>query len=158
MPREQVNRPSLTSDPEGHLDSDFPAGCLEEDSDDLDEARVRGIEQSIERFAVPAQPKVSSRSENEGYSLDVAQRHPIALAELDPSDFAATHLCSRCQVDLAPAAPHAQGSDAAAKANEVHVMIVIVVAYAPINTTRPGARHVGDALQSARRIAGTLRR
>jgi hypothetical protein len=111
VPSEDVNGTSLSANPERHLDRDIPSVGSQHPGDGLDNARVLAIEQSIERLPVPAEPEVGSSAKDLRNAVQVAHGHRVRLTELDPNDLRAADVRGQREVDLAPFAPHPEGTD-----------------------------------------------
>ncbi len=63
MEGQHVDRAPLAVDREGGLHRDIPTGPTKQQDEPLDELAVRGIEQPIQPFPAPAEPKVDLRAE-----------------------------------------------------------------------------------------------
>ncbi len=90
----------------------------------LDRRRVRGIQQSIELFAVPLKAHVDRSAELGGQPFQVAQAQAPNVAALGLRDRRSTE--SRClgEVDLSPLASTAEGAQRQADADAVHASII----------------------------------
>lgn len=99
-----------------------------------------GVEQTIERLAVPAQSEVGSGSQRGGDAIELAQGNGVAAANLDPGNRLPTHARGGSQIQLAPAATVTERSCAATEPDDVHPRIVRARAYLALT------RRVGNGL------------
>lgn len=58
MPRENVDRSALASNPEGRFNDDVPTGGAKNSRNALHDRRMRCVKQAVECLAVVAEPKV----------------------------------------------------------------------------------------------------
>lgn len=84
MERQDVDRPTLASDPERHLDFDEPVQGAKGPSDLLDEGRVINVEETIEGLAVPAQVQFEAGGQRPGNRIQGSDSQLIGLSKLDP--------------------------------------------------------------------------
>jgi len=120
MPGQHVDGSTFSSDPERRFEDDLPSGDPKHRCDELGQACVVGIKEAIECLAVPIEPEVEARSERLSDLLQVPDRHPARLPELDSHDLAAVQPGCIGQILLAPLPAMTQRADPAAEPNQIY--------------------------------------
>jgi hypothetical protein len=124
MPREKVDRTSLSIDSERHFDLRHPTASLQERGDSTDEHGMTLVKQAVELTTAPSDDLDQVRVEDGEDPCDRGHCQVVDLAALEARDLALTDPSPPRDVDLAPAQAMSQGSGDAAEAKVAHPMIV----------------------------------
>ncbi len=134
---QHVDGAALPGDRERNLDGHVPAERSETPGDELDERRVVGIEQSIERFTVPRQTNIEARRKRRHHPLDRCDGQAVAMPELDQGDRRSADTGRIGEIRLPPPAPAAERPNLPPETYRIHASIVVNGAYrAPIGRFR----------------------
>lgn len=80
MEGQDVDRPTLAPDIEGHLDSDEPVQGAKGPSDLLDKGRVIDVEETVKALAVPAQGQFEPGGQSPGNRVQGSDSQLIGLS------------------------------------------------------------------------------
>lgn len=86
MEGEDIDRPALPMNVEGHLRGDFPGRIAQEPQDRVGEIGMRGIEEPIERLAVPQDPHVQGGTQSARDADERPYSDRLGATAFDPRD------------------------------------------------------------------------
>ena len=120
MPREHVDEPALAELAEGHLNARVPSQRRELAGNRLDEAGVVRRRESMQVTVPRPRHKIEANIECSPDSAHGPEAERLAPAALDARDGLAGNAGGRREIDLAPAAADANGTEDRADALIVH--------------------------------------
>ena len=83
------------------------------------------VDQAIERLASPAEVQLELAVERPRHVIEVAERDPVHLSQLDPADDAPRQAASFGEVDLAPSPSMTERPDGSSEPKRVHRGMVV---------------------------------
>ena len=107
-----------------NFDRRFPAGCLQQCHDAVDDAGMGGIEQTIEALPMPPQQQLDVGTDRIGDPADRPDRHPVDVPRLDPRDDLPRDLGLAADVILSLVHPQTQCTHRSPEPQPVHRDIV----------------------------------
>ena len=129
VPGEDVERAALRTHAERDLGNAFPSGLTQKPEEELDELCMAGVEESVGRLAVPIESDAESCLQRLGDSLERVQPKPPRAASFHASDQRLRDPDTLGEIELAPTAPHAQGTQDPADAHAIHSRSIATAAY-----------------------------
>jgi len=156
VPRDDVHRSALASNPERHLRANVPADLSKQAGDAFDKTRMVLVEQPVKSFALPAQPDIDPSPKHLRNACERLELESTSQPTFDAGNDRLTDVRSGCQVDLAPSAAHAHCSDSTTEPHHVQAAILPAGAYPAITYLRRTLAPTN--YNPARRVAAPLPR
>ena len=137
MEREHVDRPTLPTNRERHLDRRTPAGADQQLEGRIHERGVSLIQQSVQALAIPEQADFNATAKLRSHAIERPHGHPIRPSSLEATDRRRRESRPGGELRLGPLASSPEGTNAESEPDRIHPRSMTRGDWLGLNQARP---------------------